>query len=273
MRNDPPPAPERADGPADPPAAPGRAAASTGTSGTSAWDPAVRDAVMRFAAGMAHDFGNLVTIIRGFSELAQVRTRDDAQLADWIGEILGAVGRATDLLEELTVIGRRRPLNLQPCDLAQVLPQAVAALRDAVGSSMRVELALPASAIPVRVDPAGVALALVRASLLMKSVASDGGALTVSADSVQLDAAFRAAHPWARQAGYACVGLHAAGGPLRDDDLRHLAEPFYPVLGLRRGLGLSFAAVDGWMTLHGGGVLLESSPQTGTVCRLYFPLA
>ncbi len=219
---------------------------------------------------MAHDFGNLLTIIRGFSELLQAQYCDQPELQEGFGEILTAVTRATAMTDMLAVIGRRQRLDRQPTDLRHALAQLAPAIQTTLGTAIRLELVTGPDAMPIRLDVAGLKTALGYLSDLAALAMPSGGTWRVMCTARNADAAFCAAHPWSRASRYAVLALECSESSFSRDDVAHAIEPFYPLAGQRQGLGLGLAFVAGWAALHEGAFLVEAA--TPATCRLLLSL-
>jgi signal transduction histidine kinase len=68
-----------------------------------------------------------------------------------------------------------------------------------------------------------------------------------------------------------CLKIHNGGDPIPPEILSKLTEPFYTTKSTGTGLGL--AIVKRIVDAHGGELLIQSSPDTGTIVSVLLPLA
>jgi signal transduction histidine kinase len=68
-----------------------------------------------------------------------------------------------------------------------------------------------------------------------------------------------------------CLKIHNGGDPIPPKVLSKLTEPFYTTKSTGTGLGL--AIVKRIVDAHGGELLIQSSPDTGTIVSVLLPLA
>jgi len=65
------------------------------------------EALGTLAGGIAHDFNNILSGILGFADLARTKTLDLPVVHEYVGEILAAGTRATDLIRQILTFSRR----------------------------------------------------------------------------------------------------------------------------------------------------------------------
>ena len=77
----------------------------------------LREVVTEFAWGVAHDFSNFIQVILGFAEFLRAQHAQDEELAQNLGEIVVAAGRAKRFIGQLLIIAQRREFTLEPADM------------------------------------------------------------------------------------------------------------------------------------------------------------
>ena len=91
------------------------------------------EAIGQLAGGVAHDFNNVLLVIRGYSSVLRVdRSTDPQHIAD-VDEIANAADRAAELTRQLLAFGRRQVLAAAP---ARASSKSSAACRSCCGASM-----------------------------------------------------------------------------------------------------------------------------------------
>jgi two-component system, cell cycle sensor histidine kinase and response regulator CckA len=220
------------------------------------------------AGGLAHRFNNLLTVVKGNTELLlfDVAEGDPAHppLVE-LGEIVESAGRMT---LRLLGFGCRRLMQPVEVDLAAGVRRAREDLEDS-GDSPALEWSVPADALPVVIDPA--ALEQLLADLLEHAVTRAGGPdgrVSVEVERVVLSEAVELGGGALGAGGYTVVRVSDSGAPLDDAQLRRIFQPFQ-VDGA--GDGLVLASVLGIVRQSGGGVEVESTTDHGLRVSLYLP--
>jgi CheY-like chemotaxis protein len=228
------------------------------------------DAVRR----VAHDYGNVLTTILGFSELALAQPQSpDSALHRYLKEVHGGAESGANLTQQLRLFSRRQAVVPCPCPLAPILAEEQARLHAAHGAVTKIALALPAELPAAMID--GDHLRFVVRALLDNAIeaANKPGTVTVKARIITI-AAEECLDYYGDVRPGAHVELHITddGAGLTPDVQRRLfAEPFFSTKACRRGYGLF--AVYGMLHAHQGGLRLSNAPERGVVAQVVLPVA
>jgi two-component system cell cycle sensor histidine kinase/response regulator CckA len=100
----------------------------------------------------------------------------------------------------------------------------------------------------------------------------DGGRLTISTGTADLDQNFCERHPWAHTGTFSFFAVRDTGCGMDDDTRHQIFEPFYTTKEPGRGTGLGLSTAYGIVKQHGGMIDVESAPGQGTTITVYLPL-
>jgi signal transduction histidine kinase/CheY-like chemotaxis protein len=225
---------------------------------------------------LTHDFGNALTGILGFSELALAQNpAPSSALYSYLSEVHKGAKSGAQLTQVLRWFARRQAVPTRCCPLAGVLAEEEMRLRQAAGPAIRLDVSLPADLPTIALD--NDQLRQVLAAVLdnaREAVASAGQGpplIRVTARVLTLDAAdCRELYGDARPGPCVEIVIADNGPGLSPEAQRCLfAEPFFSTKSRRRGFGL--ASAYGILHAHRGGIDLRSSPA-GTEARLVVPV-
>ncbi|MDA8140480.1 MAG: ATP-binding protein [Desulfobacteraceae bacterium] len=233
------------------------------------------ESLARVAGGIAHHYNNLMTVIMGNLEMAQLELPRLSGPTEELAAAMKAARRASALAATmLTYLGQgviqRRPLDLcQSCrgflpELLTGLPAYVTLVSD-----------LPEPGPTVLAD-AGQILQMLR-SLITNAWEAMGEkpgriSLTVgNASAADISTAYRRPVEFqSTAAGYACIEVKDSGCGIAAKEFEKLFDPFYSTKFTGRGLGLSM--VLGAVKVHEGCITLESEPGVGSSFKIFLPL-
>jgi PAS domain S-box-containing protein len=218
------------------------------------------------AGGVAHDFGNLLTIIIGNTGLLQ--SMGDTLPAGALkrtGEIEAAAWRAQDLSKNLLAFARGSAPQKQQIVLGPLIEEAA---RGAVRHS-QVELSLKIATDLAAVEADPVQIDQVVSNLCVNAVQAmkNGGRLRVSAENA--DGWKGAASGTPFDGPVVVVTITDTGAGIPADVLPRIWEPFFTTK--QKGTGLGLATVYAVVKKHGGNITVDSVPDLGTTFTLTLP--
>ena len=226
------------------------------------------DALGVMAAGLAHEFNNLLMRIRGHAELGKLALDRDLSNLDSLREIDLASSEAAELCSRMLAFAGESPMCREPVDLGVVLDQVWLDLEPSMPDGVTLELEVEAD-LDLLGDPLQVEQA-VRDLVTNAAEATSGvgSRVTLRAGRVhwadlQLAKIRFASRPRAGEFVYVEVEDDGPGMDATTQD--RLFDPFYSTRFVGRGLGL--AVVYGIANQHGGGVEVDSTPGLGTRIR------
>lgn len=216
-------------------------------------------ALAEFAAGAGHEINNPVATIVGRAELL-LKDESNPERRQALLTIGAQALRIRDMIGDVMLFARPpkpEPISL---DLVTVVDDVLQKLSDSFrAKSLSVDRCGEPS-VSIWADT--VQLRVVISNLLSNSViaSSSRGSITIEC-GIQEDSARR----------WAVVSVHDQGIGLSPIEREHLFDPFFS--GRQAGRGLGFGLSKCWRIVeqHGGRIESESSPEAGTIFRVYWP--
>src|SRR5215203_3926201 len=220
------------------------------------------EALGQLTTGVAHDFRNLLQILKGHLGIAKARAREDrARRA--ISTCESAVERSEKLVQHLLAFARRQPLTFELFDLNERIPAMRETLQQ-VGSNLRVRLELAKDLWSVEVDSTQLELVLINLVANARDAMPDGGVVEVGACN-------RTLQPNEREVAGDFVELWVRdyGLGILPETLGRVWEPFFTTKGAGKGTGLGLASVYGFAKQSGGFADIKSEVGAGTTVTIF----
>jgi hypothetical protein len=230
------------------------------------------EALGRAAAGIAHDFSNLLAVMLGNSSLLAATPLTAAQ-RELVAGLDRAVSQAAGLTDQLLAFARWDNRPSQPVDLAETLRDLAAALRPTVGPEIRLEVRCRPNLAPAQADPVGVNQVLLNLCLNARDAMPRGGTLTLEAEEVVVSPDAALPHPDARPGVFVRLRAEDTGEGMPPEVQARVFEPFFTTKRPGKGTGLGLAIVAGVVRQHGGWVTCASAVGRGTRFDVYLPRA
>ncbi len=231
------------------------------------------EAVGRLAAGVAHDFNNILTVILGNTSLQLRNPGLDEKISASLQQVIHAAQRATALTRQLLAYSRKQVIQRRPLALDDVVQQTVAMLRRVIGEHIAIDLQLAPELPPVFADSSNVDQVIMNLVLNSRDAMPDGGKITLTASPVTIDPAHRTKHADAQPGDYVCLAIHDTGHGMSPATMERIFEPFFTTKETGKGTGMGLATVYGVLKQHEGWIEVESTERVGSTFRTYFPLS
>lgn len=229
------------------------------------------EAIGRLAGGVAHDLNNLLTVIRGHTDLISLQIDPEHEIAEDVGRIREAADRASDLARQLLAFARRQVLAPTVVDLNAAVERLRPVLESLLSSDQVLVIGLDSATGSVRVDPSQLDQVVLNLALNGRDAMPDGGTLLIETASIDVDPAFARLYPPLQPGPHALLAVSDQGVGLTPDVREHLFEPFFTTKEGGRGTGLGLATVYGIVRQSKGVISVYSEPGLGTTMRIYLP--
>ena len=231
------------------------------------------EAVGQLAAGVAHDFNNILTAILGYSSLlADSFEPGDVRLAD-LEEITNGGRRAAALTRQLLAFSRKQVIDATVLDVNTLIRSMCPMLSRLIGESIELVTLLPAGAGAVRADPGQLEQVLLNLVVNARDAMPNGGRLTIETANVNLDEADVISHQPIRPGRHVMIAVSDNGIGMDDATKLRLFEPFFTTKPTGKGTGLGLATAYGIVQQSGGHIWASSEPGLGATFKIYLPLA
>jgi len=231
------------------------------------------EAVGQLAAGVAHDFNNVLTAVLGSTELLLLDTLADSNTREEIEIIRDAATRAQDLIRQLLAFSARQVLKPVVLDLNALVDNVHKMLRRLIGEDIALGSTLAPGLGRVRADPSQLEQVLVNLAVNARDAMPGGGRLTLATANADIEPP----PPGAGAGGpvpagrYVVLQVTDTGSGMDARTQARIFEPFFTTKARGRGTGLGLATVYGIVRQSDGHVAVESAPGAGTTFRIYLP--
>ncbi len=229
------------------------------------------ESVGQLAAGIAHDFHNILTVIQGHVALLQESVEKSSEQADSLAQIDTAAERCAGLTRQLLTFSRRQIMQQEVLDLNVVVTNVAVMLRRVLGEHISL-LVIPSSDPPlVRADRGMMEQILVNLTVNSRDAMSGGGDLTISAGVVVLDQAQARQQAESHPGKFVWLAVSDTGSGIGPDVLPLIFEPFFTTKDVGKGTGLGLATVYGIVKQHAGWIQVTSTVGKGTTFQVFLP--
>lgn len=222
------------------------------------------EAVGRLAATIAHDFKNILTVVRAGSQLIARKPEATKEIQTLTQQILEAVERGNALASELMAFGRNQQQKTSVIDIGTVVEQMTPSLTTAVGARHSIDFHRDAAPDLVLIDKTQLERVVLNLVLNARDALPEGGPilLTVSQARVAED----------DEPGiYATIEVADHGIGMSPETRLRIFEPFFTTKAKDKGTGLGLPIVHRIVERAGGFLHVASEAGKGTSVKVYLP--
>ncbi len=229
------------------------------------------ESVGQLAAGVAHDFNNILTIIQGHSGLLMSRPNLSPAMTTSIQAVSFAAERAASLTRQLLMFSRKQVVQPRALDLSDVVNNMSKMLQRLIGETITLQCHLPTQLPRIRGDVGMMEQILMNLAVNARDAMPRGGELVISTEAVPITEEYVRTHTDARTGNFVCLNVRDNGSGMDAATMKRIFEPFFTTKPEGKGTGLGLATVYGIVKQHTGWIEVQSQVNQGTVFKIYFP--
>ena len=231
------------------------------------------EAVVRFAGGVAHDYGNLLTSIIGEAQHLLADLEPGGEAAASATQILDSARRAGEITTRLLMFSRSDVSRQAVVDVRGAIGEMHPHLEQCVGPDTDVLLRLEGELGAVRIDPSHLEQILANLVENARDAMPGGGRIVIEASRIAAPADTDGLDftPLVPAGHYVSIAVGDTGIGMNAETRRRIFDPFYTTKSLERGAGLGLTTVYGHMLRANGHIAVLSAPAHGTLVRLLLP--
>ncbi len=218
------------------------------------------EAMGRLAAGVAHDFNNILSVILSYAEILVIDLPFADPLRDAAEEINRAGIAAANLTKQLLLFSRQKATAPTVLDLGAVIQNMTRMLVRLLGA----DIALHTSSTPnlglVCADLSHIEQVILNLVVNARDAMPIGGTLTIATSDIELKAG-----------PHVLLTVTDTGIGMDRATRSHIFDPFFTTKPVGQGTGLGLSTVFGVVRTGGGAIEVDSEPGVGTTFRVYLP--
>jgi PAS domain S-box-containing protein len=229
------------------------------------------EAVGRLAAGISHDFNNILGVIIGQIELLNDSLSEDHPAKVNVDRVRQAARRAVILIRQLLTFSRQETIQPRVLNLNDAVESVAELLRPMIGEDIELRVSLEEKLDKIKADPAQIDQIVMNLAVNARDAMQQGGILTLQTANVALDRAYQETHCSIPPGNYVMLAVRDTGSGMDPQTRARVFEPFFTTKGPGKGTGLGLSTVYGIVAKSGGHIWVYSEPDHGTTFKIYFP--
>ena len=226
--------------------------------------------VAAVAAGVAHDFSNLLTGILGFAESCLAQLEPEHGARGRLEEIMTAALTGAALVRRLMAVGQTSAIGSTPGHFDSVVRALTPLLRRLVGDQVELRFDLCAEEACVYCESGQIEQIVLNLVINARQAMPLGGRIEVHTAEIELSER-DACQAGLTQGAYLRLIVRDTGCGMDESTLKHALDPFYTTKQRGEGTGLGLSTVSAIVGDAKGRVELRSATGQGTEVTLLLP--
>ena len=227
------------------------------------------EALAKFAANIAHDFKNFLTVIMGYTELILSNLSKKSPIYKYARLIYETSGEAVSLIQKLLALGRKQTFQPEILNLNELIKDMEGMIKTLIGEDINLILELDPKLKEVKADREQIQEVILNLISNAQDAMPKGGTITIKTSNINIKKEFARQIAGLNAGPYVMLIVRDTGVGMDRDTLSHIFEPYFTTK--EKGTGLGLSTVYGIVRQSGGQILVQSEPGKGSVFIIYLP--
>lgn len=222
------------------------------------------EALGQLTGGVAHDFNNVLSILKGNVELIAHYAQPDAEVRELIENLELAIDQGSGLTSQLLAFSRRDAGPAERVNAGEVARGAVRLLRSNLGSDIELTLRADPNLWTTRANRNDLLNVVVNLVLNSRDALDGAGRITISLQNEPHEAALD-------EKCFVRLSVEDDGRGIDPTLLPHVCEPFFTSKASGGGTGLGLSLAQAFAEQSGGDLQITSEEGNGTIVSIRLP--
>ncbi len=221
------------------------------------------------AAGVIHDLKNILSIIRGYPDIIQLRIQKDKPVEKHLNKIKNAVDRAKQLTLQILELSRPDPDTVKTCNLAEIIKEASNIVQPILAKNIDFSIEIPSDKAYINANATQITQILLNLFINAHQaipINNGGGKINVALSTEKI-----MDHGKCPNGKYHKLTVADSGQGMDQETLNKIFIPRYTQKNKSGGFGLGLFIVQTVVKRHNGFIKVESKPNQGTTFKVLFP--
>ena len=231
------------------------------------------DALGKLAAGVAHDFNNVLSIIDGYSHIAINLLEDGDTTKDYLEKIRTASARGAALTQKMLTFSRHKIVVENVIDLSSTISMQEILLQPLIDASVNMSFYTYDKDLFVECTADSIIQVVMNLVVNARDAMPDGGDLQVEARKVERCAVSSEVQKEMCDDVFVCLSISDTGHGIKNATLERMFDPFFTTKDQGKGAGLGLSMVYGLVKQMGGCIDVKTKLNQGTTFFVYLPVS
>jgi len=222
------------------------------------------------ASGIAHDLNNILSPILMSCGILR-REFEDEDTLKMLNIIEGSAERGAGIVKQVLTFARGVEGDRVLIQLKHLVSELSKVMAQTFPRNIDIQTNFPPDLWTVLGDATQLHQVLLNLCVNARDAMPKGGAITLSAENVDIDAHFASMNPGAQLGPHVALRSADTGSGMTLEVMEKIFDPFFTTKEVGKGTGLGLATVIGIVKSHGGFLTVQSEVGVGTTFSVFLP--
>lgn len=230
------------------------------------------EALGQLAAGVAHDFNNVLSIIDGYARMVGKELDEQDQALEHLERIRTASKRGADLIKKMLTFSRHEIVDDTVIDLGEVVREQEVLMRPLLDASVKCNVLTDHQPMYVECSAESVTQIIMNLVVNARDAMPDGGTVLLETRICPQKTLPEVLCKDGGGCSYASIIVSDTGTGMPEHVIQRIFDPFFTTKQQGQGTGLGLSMVYGLVKQVGGYIDVDSTVGQGTRMCIYLPL-
>ncbi len=231
------------------------------------------ETVGTLAGGIAHDFNNIIGTLLGYNEMITEDIPADSKAREYLYHMRNTMNRAKTLINKILTFSKNMEPEREIVDMAELLEDSLNLFRPSIPPNIKTTKVVCGECRPISIDPSQMQQVFMNLLNNSAQALSDkGGEIKILLQLFSNPEELWQNNPGIPKTDYVELLVEDNGPGMEQRIKDRIFEPFFTTKSVGEGTGLGLAVVHGIITGHNGIIKVDTTPDKGTIFKIYLPI-
>lgn len=231
------------------------------------------ESISTLSRGVAHDFNNILSIIIGYCEVAAMEELPEGSpVGSCLREINAAAFRARELVQRLLTFCLETEQKKKHTKITPIITAALDRFEAGLPEAVETETRLEEETGMVLADADQIRqLIEILCQNAVQAMTDTGGRMEIGLSQIYLDPDHVTAYPNLVSGHFSRILVRDTGPGMDPETIERIFDPYFTTREPGEGTGMGLAVAHGIVVGHGGAILADSKPGSGSSFEVLLP--
>lgn len=223
--------------------------------------------------GVAHNLKKFLSLIKGYSDLAQLKVGKNSEVCTYLKEISRSVNNFENLIGDFVKLGHNEDnTNFSEINVNTIIQRLLDMLTHLITQNIRIITNLEPNLWKINGNDIKIEQCVMNLVLNAKDAMPKGGMLTISTENIVIKNEDVEKIPNSRPGRFIRISIKDDGVGISKDTLKKLFCPFFTTKTTEKGTGLGLSISQIYVIQHDGWIHVKSEFGKGSQFDIYLPI-